>query len=173
MTMQRIRHVLDKALEWVLVVIMGAMTINVLWQVFSRFVLRNPSSFTEELARYMLIWLGLLGAAYGVGKNVHLAIDLLGPKLKGRTRHIADMFVQACILLFAGLVMVYGGANLVILTNTLEQISAALQVRLAYVYLAIPLSGIIITFYSATSFWRSLTGWQNSSSETPHILPVD
>jgi len=173
MTMERIRHYLDKSLEWLLVALMGTMTLNVLWQVFTRFILRNPSSFTEELARYILVWLGLLGAAYGVGKKVHLAIDLLGPKLKGRTRHVADMFVHACVLLFAGVVMIFGGASLVNITNTLQQISAALQIKLAYVYFAIPLSGLIIAFYAASSFWRSLTGWKNSTVETPQVFPVD
>jgi TRAP-type C4-dicarboxylate transport system permease small subunit len=52
------------------------MVLNVAWQVLTRFVLQNPSSYTEELARYLLIWLGLLGAGYCVGQRSHLAIDI-------------------------------------------------------------------------------------------------
>ncbi|WP_316931840.1 TRAP transporter small permease [Parabacteroides distasonis] len=48
-----------------------------LWQVLSRYILVSPSSVTDELAGYLLIWVGLLGAAYVSGKNEHLAIDLL------------------------------------------------------------------------------------------------
>lgn len=161
--MERLKKYIDKALEWVLVALMGAMTLNVLWQVFSRFVLRNPSSFTEELARYMLVWVGLLGASYGVGRNVHLAIDLLGPKLKGKWKHAGDMFVSSCVFLFAAAVMIAGGWNLVSLTSVLEQISAALQIKLAYVYLAVPLSGFLIAFYSLASFVRSVRALRQSA----------
>ncbi|HRD18591.1 MAG TPA: TRAP transporter small permease subunit, partial [Candidatus Marinimicrobia bacterium] len=74
--MLKIRKILDNILKWVVVVLMAISVFNVLWQVFTRFILRNPSSYTEELARYLLIWVGLLGAAYAAGNKMHLAIDL-------------------------------------------------------------------------------------------------
>ena len=57
------------------------MVINVLWQVFTRFFTATPSSFTDELARYLMIWLGILGAAYVAGKNEHVAIDFFAKKV--------------------------------------------------------------------------------------------
>ena len=96
MTLDSIKNRIDLFLKWILVVIMAAMTINVLWQVFSRFILQNPSSFTEELARYMLIWVGILGASYVAGQKMHLAIDLLPSKLKGIIKHF-DMLVSGRI----------------------------------------------------------------------------
>ncbi len=65
----RIRRGVDFALEWLLVALMSLMVVNVLWQVATRFLLNDPSSFTEEIARYLLIWVGLLGSAYAVGKR--------------------------------------------------------------------------------------------------------
>ena len=59
------------------IVLMSVMVIDVSWQVASRFVFRAPSSFTEELAGFLLIWIGLLGAAYGFPTRAHLGIDLL------------------------------------------------------------------------------------------------
>jgi TRAP-type C4-dicarboxylate transport system permease small subunit len=56
------------------------MVINVLWQVFSRYFTDNPSSFTDELARYLMMWLGILGAAYVGGRNEHVAIDFFCQK---------------------------------------------------------------------------------------------
>lgn len=127
---------------------MAVMTINVLWQVFSRFVLQSPSSFTEELARYMLVWVGILGASYVAGQKMHLAIDLLPTKLKGKSKAYLEIFIETCIFIFALVVMVIGGIRLVTITLTLNQISAALQVQLGYVYTVIPLSGILMMFYS-------------------------
>ena len=64
----KLRSKIDSVLEKILVIIMSSMVINVLWQVFSRYILTNPSSFTDELARYLMICVGVLGAAYVAGK---------------------------------------------------------------------------------------------------------
>ncbi len=154
--MQRVRAAVDRMLEWVVIALMGVMVLNVLWQVFTRFVLRDPSSYTEELARYLLVWVGLIGAAYAASQKMHLAIDILTARLQGKPRHYAEMFIYLCTFLFALFVMVIGGIRLVNLTLTLNQISAALQVKLGYVYLALPLSGIIIMFYAAWFFAEQL-----------------
>lgn len=146
--MEKLKINIDFVLKWILVVIMAAMTINVLWQVFSRFLLQSPSSFTEELARYMLIWLGILGAAYVAGQKMHLAIDLLPTKLTGKSKAILDIFINLSIFVFALTVLVIGGIRLVIITLMLNQISAAMQVPLGYIYLVLPLSGLLMMFYS-------------------------
>lgn len=148
MILDKIKSVIDLVLKWMLIVIMAAITINVLWQVFSRFILLNPSSFTEELSRYMLVWLGILGAAYVAGQKMHLAIDLLLTKLEGRSKAYLEIFIQICIFAFALFVMVIGGSRLVTITLLLNQISAALQVRLGFVYMVVPVSGALMMFYS-------------------------
>ena len=143
-----LKKVIDKILSWVLIILMAVITLNVLWQVFSRFVLQNPSSFTEELARYMLIWIGILGAAYVAGQKLHLAIDLLSTKLKGTSKSSLEIFIQLSIFVFSFFVMVIGGIRLVYITLELNQISAALQIPLGYVYLVLPISGVLMMFYS-------------------------
>jgi TRAP-type C4-dicarboxylate transport system permease small subunit len=148
MILNKIKIKIDFALKWILVFIMAAMTLNVLWQVFSRFILQNPSSITEELARYMLIWIGILGASYVSGQKMHLAIDLLSTKLSGLKKSYLEIVIQICVLIFALFVMVIGGVRLVQITLTLNQISAALQIPLGYVYTVVPISGALIVFYS-------------------------
>jgi TRAP-type C4-dicarboxylate transport system permease small subunit len=146
--LKRLRSGVDRILEICLVTLMAVNVINVLWQVFTRFVLRNPSSFTEELARYLLIWVGLLGAAYASGKKMHLAISVLMEGLKGWIRHVSELAIQILIFGFALLVMVWGGLRLVMITLALNQMSAALRIPLGYVYLVLPLSGFLIMFYA-------------------------
>jgi len=160
MNLERIRSAVDKVLEWVLITIVAVMTLNVLWQVFTRFIMKSPSSYTEELARYLLVWLGLLGGAYAVGKKMHLSIDLLPMKLKGKSRLMLELVIQGCIILFATAVVLVGGAELVGLTLTLEQLSAALRIKLGYVYLALPLSGTLMIFYSITFILETLRGFK-------------
>jgi TRAP-type C4-dicarboxylate transport system permease small subunit len=144
-----VRRVVDRVLEWLLVAFMSLLVVNVLWQVATRFLLRNPNSFTEETARYLLVWVGILGGAYAVGKRIHLAIDLLPSKLEGRRKAMLELFIEACIFVFAALVLVFGGSGLVWLTLDLGQTSAALQIPLGFVYLVLPLSGLLMMFYAA------------------------
>jgi len=148
MSLINTKNKIDFTLKWLLVFIMAAMTLNVLWQVFTRFILQDPSSYTEELARYMLIWIGILGASYVAGQKMHLAIDLLSTKLEGKSKIYLEIFIQISILVFAFFVMVIGGIRLVSITLYLNQISAALQIPLGYVYTVLPISGVLMMFYS-------------------------
>jgi TRAP-type C4-dicarboxylate transport system permease small subunit len=165
--MQRIRSIVDQALKWMVIVLMGVMVLNVLWQVFTRFVLKDPSSYTEELARYLLIWVGLLGASYAASRKMHLAIDILTMRLRGKAQHYSEMVIYLGVFLFALFVMVFGGMRLVNLTLTLQQISAALQVKLGYVYLALPLSGVLIMFYAGLFFAERLRMLFNENAALP------
>ncbi|MFC4874274.1 TRAP transporter small permease [Negadavirga shengliensis] len=147
---------LDKIVAVMLMIIMAVMVINVTWQVFSRYVIQSPSSFTDELSRYLLIWLGMLGAAYVAGQNNHLAIDILPAKLYGPAKQRLMVVINSVIMLFVVPVMILGGGNLVYITYVLEQKSATLQVPLAYVYLIIPVSGLLVLFYQIVDILKIL-----------------
>lgn len=156
--MKKLRDAIDRLLGGAICLLMGAMVLNVLWQVFTRFVLRHPSSFTEELARYMMIWVGLLGSAYASGKKAHLALDLLTARLQGGRKRASEFIIHAIVLLFALAVMVGGGGRLVWIQLSLGQQSAALQWKLGYVYLAVPLAGGLIAFYSVAALLDAVRG---------------
>lgn len=145
--MNLIENRLNTILKKILVVILGVMVINVSWQVFSRYVLANPSSFTDELARYLMIWLGVMGTAYVSGKKLHVAIDILPDKLSPKRQVKLKKIINLIIILFATLIFIVGGSNLVYLSYILGQKSAALQIPLYVVYLCIPLSGLCIVFF--------------------------
>lgn len=141
-------RIINTVLEKILVFLMAFMVLNVLWQVISRYIPVLPNSFTDELARYLLIWVGILGAAYATGKHMHLALDLLPEKLKGVAKFRLLIFINSLVAIFAFLVMVVGGIRLVYITLILEQHSAALGIPLGYVYSVLPLSGVLIIYYS-------------------------
>ncbi len=158
--MKKVKILIDKIIEVIIVGLLTIMVINVSWQVFSRFVLSNPSSWTEELTRYLLIWLGMLGAGYVTGQKMHLAIDYFAKKGSKQIQYYIELIVHFSILLFAITVLVIGGFNLVGLTLYLEQISASLQIQLGYVYLALPISGLLIVFYSAENIFETIKSWK-------------
>lgn len=139
--------VLDKLLGGFLVFLMAIMVTAVSYQVFSRYILQASSSFTEEIARYLLIWIGILGAAYISGQQEHLAIDILAPKLSEKKRIRLRMGINILIILFCLFVLIIGGSNLVYLNYLLGQNSAALNIPLGAVYTVLPLSGVLVIIY--------------------------
>jgi TRAP-type C4-dicarboxylate transport system permease small subunit len=143
----KLRSQIDSVLEKALVLIMSLMVVNVLWQVFSRYLLANPSSFTDELARYLMIWVGVLGAAYVAGKGNHVAITYFSEKFSVSNFKRVKLLINLFIMGFAFLGMFFGGLRLVYITLILEQLSPSLKIPLGVVYAVIPLSGILIIFY--------------------------
>ncbi|MGO4912096.1 MULTISPECIES: TRAP transporter small permease [unclassified Leeuwenhoekiella] len=143
------KKTLDKILGSILVFLMASIVIAVLWQVFSRYVLQSASSFTEEIARYLLIWIGILGAAYASGQQEHLAINILPPKLNPENRIKLRIGINILIMLFAFFALIIGGGNLVYVNYELGQYSAALGLPLGVVYMVLPISGILVIIYKA------------------------
>ena len=136
---------------------MALMVLNVTWQVMSRYfamwrIIDSASSYTEELARYLLIWVGLLGAAYATGKKMHLAIDLLPSMVTGTKAILLNRVIRVIVITFALLGMVIGGSRLVYLSFLLGQTSAAMGLPIGYVYLVLPISGVLIIYYSILHF---------------------
>lgn len=140
---------LDKTLKLALAILMTAMVASVVWQVLSRYLFVVPAAWTEELARFLLIWIGLLGAAYAYRHGSHLGIDLLANKLAASNKRRLHSVVHIVCLLFAASVLVIGGGSLVSMTWELKQFSAAMGLPIAYVYSVIPLSGVLIVLFAA------------------------
>lgn len=141
---EKIELVLAKACA----LLMLLMVLDVSWQVLSRFVLRDPSSVSEELARFLLIWIGMLGAAYAYRKYAHLGLDIVTARLEGSKKILAERFSDIVSLAFAAIIMVFGGLKIVLLTLELNQISPALEVKIGYVYSIIPISGLLICLFA-------------------------
>jgi len=143
-----VKKVLDRSLEVLVMVVVAVLVLDVLWQVFTRFILNDPSTWTEELAVFMLIWVSLLGAAVALNRGAHLGIDYFVGKLPPRRRLYTEVLVFLCVSAFSFLVMGVGGGSLVASTLALGQESPALRVKVGYVYLAIPISGFFLTLYA-------------------------
>ena len=122
--------------------------LDVLFQVFSRYILGTSFTWTEEFARFSLIWLTILGAAYLNAKREHLSMDFLYQRFSVSNKKKAAILIELFIFLFALIVMVIGGGNLVYTTLHLEQLSGTLRIPLGYVYAIMPFSGLLIMSFS-------------------------
>jgi TRAP-type C4-dicarboxylate transport system permease small subunit len=168
-----IKKILDSSLELLVMVVVAVLVLDVSWQVFTRFILKNPSTWSEELAVFMLIWVSLLGAAVALNRGAHLGIDYFVGKLPPRKRLYTEIFVFLCMALFSFTVMVLGGIELVGNTLRLKQLSPALGIKVGYVYLAVPISGFFLVLYSVIGLvervMESIKGGPASHLQTSHV----
>jgi TRAP-type C4-dicarboxylate transport system permease small subunit len=151
------RKIVDKATRGALIFLMAFLVINVVWQVFSRYILNAPSTFTDELARFLLIWVSLLGVAYLSGQNAHISIDLLQNKLKPAGKMRLQILINSLIIAFAFFVLVVGGGHLVYLTFVFTQLTPTLQIPMAYIYLIGPICGLLVIYYKLSDIRRLLS----------------
>jgi TRAP-type C4-dicarboxylate transport system permease small subunit len=150
--------IIDKVLAITLAILMGLMVVDVTWQIFTRFATDSPSSWTEELARFLLIWIGLLGAAWAYRTRAHLGLSYLVEKQSAALQKKLAIFSYLVSALFATSIMIYGGSQLVLLTLELKQFSASLGIKIGYVYMIIPISGVLITIYALDFIRATLAG---------------
>ena len=111
------------------------------WQIFTRWVLGNPSTFTDELLRYVLIIAGFIGSAYCFYRDEHLALTLITDKAKGPFKLALDIFIEICILFFVIYVFIYGGFKL---ANTATNVSSVMHIPMKTLFMIEPICGILI-----------------------------
>ena len=163
MIFNRLKLAVDRVIAAFSVIVMIALVMCVVWQVFSRYVLNQPSTLTDELARFLMIWVGLLGAAYTVGAQRHLSIDLLFMSINKRKQALLSLFINLLIFSFAGSVIVTGGIKLINKTLATVQVSAAMQIPMGYVYIILPLSGAVMMFYALWFIHKNIQQLKQSS----------
>jgi len=111
------------------------------WQIFTRWVLGNPSTFTDELLRYVLIISGFIGSAYCFYRDEHLALTLVTDKATGTFKIVLDVFIEACILFFVVYVFIFGGLKL---ANTATNVSSVMHIPMKTLYMIEPICGVLI-----------------------------
>lgn len=150
------RHSVMQLLSGLLIVLMSALVGAVVWQVLSRYLLAEPSVWTEELARFLLIWVGILGSVYAYHTQSHLSVDLWSPRLTALGKKRLIIVQGIVVVAFALSAMVFGGLRLVWITYTLQQMSPALGMPMAAVYAVVPLGGGMIMWLAVHDTVRSL-----------------
>ena len=141
------RTKLDRFLEIILVGLIAIILINVLWQVITRYLFNSPSTITEEISRFGLVWFGFLGAVYANSKGLHLAINVLIESTQNKTKIFFSILINLLILIFSFSVLIVGGLNLIIINYQLGQLTAGLGIQMGHIYLVIPISGLFISFH--------------------------
>ena len=144
--MVRAKQTLDHFLEWFCFALFVTLVVTVTWQVFTRLILNAPSGWSEELAKYVFIWLGLFGSALVFGEGGHIAIDFVVRKMPTKPQRVVAVFVQLIIIVFSVLVLINGGWKISALAW--NQNLTGLPLNVGWLYMALPISGVLTVLYS-------------------------
>lgn len=136
---------LDRTLRTICVALFALLVLLVAWQVFTRLVLNQPSAWTEEAARYTFVWVSLIGIAIAVGEKADVVMDFLVERLPRSLQRVADIIAYLATLAFVQYAMVFGGLQQASLAWT--QRNPLLPLTQGQLYLALPISGALLTIY--------------------------
>ena len=143
--LNNIRKVINTVIKIACILLFGFMVIIGTYQILVRYIFNNPSTISEELLTYSFTWMSLFAAAYVFGKREHMRMGFLADKLNKKKLTILNSIIEIIIIAFALIVMVYGGISITSLSMT--QKTASLGIPMGYVYIVIPITGVVIAVY--------------------------
>jgi TRAP-type C4-dicarboxylate transport system permease small subunit len=134
-------EVLNRWIRGVCIVFSGALFILVIAQILFRYVIQISAPWTEEAARYLMIWTALLAAGIAFQKGQHFNIDFLTSRLRSRTRKKIDLFTGFLTFLFILCIILWGVPFAILGFFT---ISPGLEITMFLPYLALPVAGVVM-----------------------------
>lgn len=158
--MSKLKDMLSRCLEVVCSILFVFITLVGTYQIVVRYVFNSPSTVSEELLTYSFTWLALLAAALVFGKKDHMRMSFISDRFKGNQAVILGILSELLTMLFAGLVLIYGGASITKLTA--RQITASLGVNMSYIYIILLVCGVIIVIYNLLNIMEYIKQFKQS-----------
>ena len=153
----RVFHHIDRAIVLICKVALFILCVAIIFaafvQVFCRFVLNMPLTWTDEMCRFGMVWITFIGAGYAVRTHAHIVVDLLVQLIPQKPRAAIERFNFVFIIIFSA-VLTYFGANLA-MTNV-TQLSPGLHLSMGLVYFVMPIGGVLMIVYAVAH----LLGWK-------------
>ena len=157
------KNMLTRVLGTISVILFAILVCVTVWQVFSRQVLNDPSTWSEELSKILFVWLSFSGSAFLFGERGHIAVDFIARKLPLAGQRILQVIAQIIVVLFAVLAMIWGGY----LSSSIawNQQMTALPLTLGWVYVIIPIAGVFIAIFAVIDLIAVATGKEPACPE--------
>lgn len=145
-TMHKVRAAVMRTLGIFIICLFMLMTVIGTYQIVTRYFFNRPSTVSEELLTYSFTWMALLASAYVFGKRDHMRMGFLADRIYGVSKKYLEVAIDILTFAFSGVVMVYGG--IAITKLTMIQTTASLRVPMGYIYVIVPVTGVIIMMFS-------------------------
>lgn len=157
--MKYVDYIVRNIEEVVVAVGMSVASVVLFLNVVLRFGFNSGWEWAEEVARYTIVWIVFIGGSICARKGMHLAVDAVAIRLKEANQRILRMFVDVVCFLFSIYLVLYG-YEMVDLARETEQLTAALEIPIYWVYLAIPVGGALMSVRFAQDFFLACKGEQ-------------
>lgn len=144
--MKQLRKILNVILNGLAGISFLAMVLLTCWQVFTRYLLKNPSSWSEELVSYLFAWMALLGASVVTGERGHMNIPIVVERMGKTAGKFLAIFAEIVACAFSAVILVYGGLQITGLA--MGQMTSSLGVPIGVFYIVLPLSGALNIIYT-------------------------
>jgi TRAP-type C4-dicarboxylate transport system permease small subunit len=148
-------RLLSRLIESLVVLIAGIIVAIVTAEVTLRYLFSHSMIFTEELSRYLMVWIVFLGSALAIRDGSHIHIQILVKRLSARMQQIVKLAAYALIIAFLVFITVEG---LKILPRQLQQMCITIDISLFYFYLAIPVGSILMIIFLLPIIRQTLAG---------------
>ncbi|MBB4827052.1 C4-dicarboxylate transporter DctQ subunit [Sporosarcina luteola] len=152
----------EKLLNSSVIVIMIVMALVTFGQVVLRYVFKSPTIWSEELTRYLFVWLVLLTSAVAVRTNRHIKIDFLIKSLKPKLKLVLELITSALIIIFLVILLREG---ISIVQGTVDAKSASLKISMALPYLAIPTGAVLMIIFFLELTLRNIRSYLMEGKE--------
>lgn len=146
---------INEAVKYIGFVLLAVMSVIIIIQVFSRYILGSSLSWSEESARYLFIWVVMLGASMGVKEGFHVSVTLFKEKLPVKMQHLLDILYTVILGIMAAAMMVFGWE---LARSVAIQLSPAIRLSMFWVYLSIPVSGLLIMIHLISRIAEIIVG---------------
>jgi len=150
-----LKRILSNVVEWVCMVLMVVLSVDLFLGVFSRYVMVRTFTWYDEIARGCFVWLTFLGAAVGVKRHAHFRLHIVVDRLSPRLRQATVFLFPLVVIIFAGVLIQQG---LVFLELGKFQQTPVMGLPKTWIYVAIPIGGALMILYSLGPLWRAIRG---------------
>lgn len=154
--MKSVRNILNMILNGLAGVSFLVMVTLTCWQVFTRYVLGNPSTWSEELVGYLFAWASLFGACLVTGERGHMNIPILAEMAPPAGQKLLLCLGEIIAFLFSAVILVYGGMQIANLA--LGQMTSSLGVAVGIFYFVMPICGVVNMIYTFMNIAEILSG---------------
>lgn len=151
--LERFNNTVNRATLFIAAVLFIIMLSCSILQVIFRYFLNMSLAWTEECARYLFIYVVLLGSSVLVKNDAHVIVDLLVSKLTGTAKNVAKGFSYICMIVFFMATIRYG---LQAMSRAALQVSPVTRTNLGIVYFALPLSSFLMLIYSIEGLLKQI-----------------
>lgn len=161
--MKALRNTLTKLLNALAGISFIAMVLLTCWQVFTRYILKAPSTWSEELVSYLFAWASLFGASLVTSERGHMNIPVIVERFPEAVRKALAVFGEIVAFAFSAIILVYGGMQITQLA--MGQMTSSLGVAVGVFYIALPVCGVFNMIYTALNVVDIVKYGENANKE--------